>query len=329
MTSSGKLQRTLWYTRRKGVVRGPYPRNQISRYVLLGRIRTSDEVRPDKGEWRPLSAYPELIPEVMNLPPSAENKQKLLMARRREDERRPGDRRERAPNPPADIVEQRSGRERRRPEPIGELCHRELKFQLSRQAKDKSIRYHFPLVAAVLLVLGLIVGYRVEPFETDSVQADCAAAPLPGVKWDNCNLIGLVANGVDLIGADISNARMDNAQLSGANLNSVNLEYTSLNLSNLQRADLSHARLVGATLRGSDLGESKLVMADLSYANLSDANIEGADFTGAILDNAIWVDQRPCSPGSVGVCRRYKNAGPVLDRLGNSSLHKRVDREGR
>ena len=324
-----KFQRTLWYTRRKGVVRGPYPGNQISRYVLLGRIRASDEVRPDSGDWRTLSDYPDLIPEVMKLPPSAENKQKLLMARRREDERRPGDRRERAPNPPPDVVEQRSGRERRRPEPIGALRHRELRFQLSRQASDTGKLYRYPLVASVLVVLGLAVAYLVESFETDSVQTDCAASPRPGVNWDNCNLIGLIANRVDLIGADISNARMDNAQLSGANLDGVNLEYTSLNLSNLQQADLSHARLVGVTLRGSDLRESKLVMADLSYANLSDANIEGADFTGAILDNAIWVDQRPCIPGSVGVCRRYKNAGPALDQQGNAFLHKRINREGR
>ena len=69
--SAEKSHRTLWYTRRKGVVRGPYPGNQISRYVLLGRICTTDEVRPDGGDWQELSTYPELIPEVMKLPPSA------------------------------------------------------------------------------------------------------------------------------------------------------------------------------------------------------------------------------------------------------------------
>lgn len=293
--------------------RGPYPGNQISRYVLLGRICTTDEVRPDKGGWQELSAYPELIPDVMKLPPGAANKQKLLMARRREDERQHGDRREREPNPPQSIREQRSGRERRQPESHDALRHRESRYQLSHKSQGKGKLYRYPLVASVLVIMGFLVSYLLPRLEAESVHPDCAATPRPGVKWDNCNLTGLVANRVNLFGADISNARMDNAQLSGANLDGVNLEYTSLNLSNLQQADLSHARLVGVTLRGSNLRDSKLVRADLSYANLSDANIEGADFTGAILDNAIWIDQRPCIPGSIGVCKRYKSKSSSLD----------------
>lgn len=299
-----KFHRSLWYTRRKGVVRGPYPRKQISRYVLLGRICTTDEVRLDGGDWQEISDCPELIPEVIRLPASAEHKQKLLMARLREDERQAGDRRERAANLPQDIGEQRSGRERRQPESAEVLRHRELRCQVSHEAPGNGTLYRYPLVASVLVILGFLVSFLLEQVETELVYADCAATPRPGVKWDNCNLIGLVANQVNLFGADIRNARMDNAQLSAANLDGVNLEYTSLNLSNLRQADLSHARLVGVTLRGADLRDSKLVMADLSYANLSDANIEGADFTGAILDNAIWIDQRLCIPGSIGVCRR-------------------------
>jgi len=304
--SAEKSHRTLWYTRREGVVRGPYPGNQISRYVLLGRICTTDEVRPAGGKWQELSACPELIPDVMRLPAGAEHKQKLLMARLREDERQAGDRREREPNLPQEIREQRSGRERRQPESAEVLRHRKLRYQLTHAAQDDGKLYRYPLVASVLVMLGFLVSYLLQQSEAESVYTDCAATPRPGVKWDNCNLIGLVANRVNLLGADISNARMDNAQLSGANLDGVNLEYTSLNLSNLQQADLSHARLVGVTLRGSDLRDSKLIMADLSYANLSDANIEGADFSGAILDNTIWIDQKPCVPGSIGVCKRYK-----------------------
>jgi hypothetical protein len=229
------------------------------------------------------------------------------MARLREDERQPGDRRERAPNLSRDIHEQRSRRERRQPEAAEVLRHRKLRYQVAHEVQGNGKLYRYPLVASVLVMLGFLLSYMLEQLEVESVYPDCAATPQPGVKWGNCNLIGLVANRVNLLGADISNARMDNAQLSGANLDGVNLEYTSLNLSNLQQADLSHARLVGVTLRGSDLRDSKLIMADLSYANLSDANIEGADFTGAILDNTIWIDQKPCIPGSVGVCRRYKS----------------------
>ena len=70
--------------------------------------------------------------------------------------------------------------------------------------------------------------------------------------------------------------------------------------------DGSSFGLVGVTLRGSDLRYANLSKADLSYANLSGADIDGADFSGAVLDRAIWIDQRPCAPGSIGVCRRYR-----------------------
>lgn len=297
----------LWYTRRDGIVRGPYPGRQVSRYILLGRIRESDDVKPDGGTWTALSAYPELIPDVMKLPPSEENRQKLLMARMREDERQPGDRREREPNQDAEgFREQRSGGERRRRESEEELRHRLLRYQLTHAAQASRSAYRYPLVASGLVLLGLLLSFVLALFEPEEVAPDCAARAHPGVNWNNCNQVGLVASRADLVGASISNARMDRSQLSGAQLSGVNLEYSSLNLSDLRRADLSHARLVGATLRGADLRNSSLVQADLSYANLSSASIEGADFSGAILDNAIWVDQKPCVPGSVGVCLRYR-----------------------
>ncbi len=301
-----KSHRVLWFTRRDGVVRGPYPANQVSRYILLGRIRESDELKQDDGDWVSLSAYPELIPEVMNLPPSKENLQKLLMARMHEDERQPGDRRERAPNHASAGYRERRGGERRREETEDELRHRLLRYQFSHRIPVSRKLYRYPLVASVLVLLGLTVSYVLEQFEPEPVAPDCAARARPGVNWNNCNQTGLVANQADLVGASISNARMDAAQLSGARLTGANFEYSSLNLSNLRQADLSHARLVGVTLRGADLRNSTLVQADLSYANLSGASIEGANFTGAILDNAIWIDQKPCVPGSVGACKRYR-----------------------
>ena len=288
-------------------MRGPYPRKQVSRYILLGRICESDELKPDDGDWAPLPTYQELIPEVMKLPPNEENLQKLLMARMHEDERQPSDRRERAPNQPsAGFGKKRRGGERRREETDEERRHRLLRHQLSHGAQRSRNLYHYPLVASVLVFLGLAVSYALEQAEPEPVSSDCAAKARPGVNWNNCNQAGLMANDADLVGALISNAHMDTAQLSGAQLSGANFEYSSLNLSNLRQADLSHARLVGVTLRGADLRDSTLVQADLSYANLSGASIEGADFTGAILDNAIWVDQLPCLPDSVGVCKRYR-----------------------
>ena len=210
--SADKPHRLLWYTRREGVERGPYPEQQISRYVLLGRIRAGDELRPDGGNWQELSEYPELIPELMKLPYTPENQQKLLMARMREDERQPGDRRERRPHLAADTQHQRRGRERRRSESDELVRHRELRYQVAHQVQHTAALYRYPLVASVLVVMGFLLSYSMERPEPEQLAPDCAAGPRPGVNWDNCNQVGLVATKADLVGARISNARMDTAQ---------------------------------------------------------------------------------------------------------------------
>jgi len=92
--SDTKHKRLFWYTRRCGVVRGPYPEKQICRYILLGRLCENDELRTEDGGWAAVKQYPHLIPEVMKLPPTDENLQKLMVARMHEDERRPRDRRD-------------------------------------------------------------------------------------------------------------------------------------------------------------------------------------------------------------------------------------------
>ncbi|MDT8387933.1 MAG: pentapeptide repeat-containing protein [Thiogranum sp.] len=298
-----KLKRALWYTLRDGIERGPYPEKQISRYLLLGRIRDSDQLRQEQGDWKPLSGYPELIPEVMKLPPTEENLQKLLMARMREDERRPIDRRDRGPAASKDVLERRAGVERRQNEADAALRYRTLKYELSHATAGSTRLYRYPLIFTAIVVLVFLTGYVLQQLEADNVPPDCAAGPRPGVNWSNCNLSGLRADRSELTGARMKNARMDAVRLAGAQLVGANLEYASFNGSDLKRADLSYARLTGVTLRGSDLRYANLREADLSYANLSGANIEGTDFTGTILDRAIWVDQRPCAPDSIGVCR--------------------------
>ncbi|HFD80848.1 MAG TPA: hypothetical protein ENK05_10750 [Gammaproteobacteria bacterium] len=125
--SSGAVQGDAWYTRREGVERGPYTAAQMSRYILLGRVREGDELRPEDGEWGGLERWPQLIPEVMKLPDTEENRRKLRLARMRADERRPGDRRERQPWS-LQHADRRSGRERRRPETAEEIRYRELRY---------------------------------------------------------------------------------------------------------------------------------------------------------------------------------------------------------
>lgn len=298
-------KRILWHTRRDGIVRGPYPEKQITRYILLGRIRHGDEIRPDGGDWAPLTAHPELVPDVMKLPATDENLQKLAMARLREDERRPRDRRD-GEGPLSDAVrERRSGRERRRPESDEVLRYRALRHEVSHeQTRRSGTLYRYPLGIAALVVVGLMLAYLLRSIQPDVVPPDCSAAARPGVNWDGCNLSGLDSPHANLIGAHLRNARLDGADLSDASLAGVNLEYASLNGGQLRNADLSHARLVGVSARGADLRQVHFNQADLSYANLSDAHLEGADLSGADLSHAIWIDHRPCLAGSVGGCKR-------------------------
>ena len=78
----------LWYTRRGNEVRGPFPAPQISRFILLGRIRETDELSSNQHDWQKVSDVPVLMPEELKAnqdDPAA--RERLLIARMREDER--------------------------------------------------------------------------------------------------------------------------------------------------------------------------------------------------------------------------------------------------
>lgn len=298
-----------WYTRRDGVVRGPYPERHISRYILLGRIRDTDELRPGEGEWRAVSGYPQVIPEVMKLPATGENRRKLLIARMRVDERRPGSRRDARPDGLSEALSGRPERRRAGAQPLGS---RKLEPAVPHARRGRGRPYLCPLALMALIGLGFLLSGPAQQAESETTS-DCSARPMPGVNWNNCNLAGLQSDRADLRGARVRNARLDAAQLRQARLAGADLQYASLKLSNLQAADLSGANLRGVALRGSDLRNAKLVEANLSYADLSGARLEGADLRGAILDHSIWVDQQACVAGSVGVCRRLHDAPRAAD----------------
>ncbi|TCK18813.1 pentapeptide repeat protein [Thiogranum longum] len=301
MSADGS-RRVLWYTRRNNVARGPYPDRQISRYILLGRIRETDELKPEGGEWALVRDYPELIPEIMKLPPSEETSQLLLMAQMREDERAPGDRRDRETDVPQSVKERRSGQERRQAETDNALRHRDLKYRVAHAAHANGKLYRYPLIFTMMVLAGFAISFMLEKVEPDVAPPDCSARPHPGVDWSHCNLSGVKLEDANLVGARLGNARLELARLSRANLSGASLEYARFDLANLEQSNLSHANLFGATLRGANLRAARLTETNLSYANLSGATIEAADLSGAVLDNAIWIDERTCLPGSRGRC---------------------------
>lgn len=147
----------LWFTRRYGVVRGPFPVAWIRRYILLGRIRMTDELRLGAGDWRAAFLCEELIPEVLRQPLTEDNLARLNRARREADERGPVDRRATEAASNADLVGRRTGAERRRPEASDALEFRAVRARECCQAPASP-----PLSARRslwgLLVLGLLAG---------------------------------------------------------------------------------------------------------------------------------------------------------------------------
>jgi len=54
-----------WYVQSGSRVQGPYSITEVGRYLLLGRIRSSDRVSRDGELWEPVTQVPELIPEEL------------------------------------------------------------------------------------------------------------------------------------------------------------------------------------------------------------------------------------------------------------------------
>ena len=85
--SSEPNQRQQWYVRNGTRTRGPFPAGQITREILLGRIRKKDEISIDGEHWQHPGTLPQLVPEVMKHTDEEQGQQHLLLVRLREDER--------------------------------------------------------------------------------------------------------------------------------------------------------------------------------------------------------------------------------------------------
>jgi len=103
----------LWYTRREGIVRGPFSAENITRYILLGRICLDDELSQDHEAWLPAKECSDMLPGELARLSSWDDYQRLVEARLKADERN-GDRRCRnCRNRVKCHAEQRQGSDRR------------------------------------------------------------------------------------------------------------------------------------------------------------------------------------------------------------------------
>ena len=78
----------LWYTRREGIVRGPFSAENITRYILLGRICLDDELSQDHETWLPANQCSSMLPGELSRLSGWDDYQRLVEARLRVDERK-------------------------------------------------------------------------------------------------------------------------------------------------------------------------------------------------------------------------------------------------
>lgn len=324
----------FWYVRQNKEVRGPFPAGMISRHILLGRVDLSDELSNDQHKWQLVSDVQQLIPSELkvnlDLP---ENRERLRIARLREDERQFGDRRldfDGASDQDGGYVHlKRSGEERRGVESSRTVKHREIKTEFRQSLKQPSGTYVLRgtlLLAFVMSIVILAVAYS--PDQKFAVNI-CDAPAAPRVNWNNCFFEGVKLTQLDLTGANMSNASLTGADMRGTSLEGARLDYSNLANSQLQQADLRNAHMVGTILRNGNFVGANFSNVNLRYAIFQGANLTGANFTnadlthvvfngaifsktifdGAKLDQAIWVDNSVCAPESIGRCMPVKGIG--------------------
>jgi len=140
-----------WYTRREGVMRGPFSAKNISRYILLGRIRLDDELSQDRENWTIAGHLTSLLPPELANQSSWADYQRLVVAHMGTDERK-RDRRCQSSNNYLDHnVERRTSPDRRGEEDNALLGHYLYAEAVSADRKRPGTRYLRPLLLAMIL----------------------------------------------------------------------------------------------------------------------------------------------------------------------------------
>lgn len=146
-----------WYSRREGVIRGPFTAEDITRYLLLGRIRPDDELSTDRAAWASADSFSEMLPpEVTNLT-YWDDYQKLVEARMQVDERRSERRCHQCQNRKKCHPERRYGNDRRSADDDG-LVRQYLYSNSDRQSTLRPLM--LTLLLATVLFAWLYPGQR-------------------------------------------------------------------------------------------------------------------------------------------------------------------------
>jgi len=284
----------VWYIRNENGVIGPFPAGHVQQSILLGRIALDDDASQDKQDWLPVRRCAELIPDVLKLDRSVENREERIQAAKRWADERRHERRE-----GEDPVRTSAGRRDEEPPEAMEYRHqREAGFKATRLRRERN--FQGLIIVVILILAGVAAGFLFPAAEP--VAAQCHAPAAAKINWMDCQLVGLQSLNSDLNGAVMANGNFESANLVGSSIDQANLSYVNLSKANLSFVSLKQTRLIGADLRYADLSNANFQGADLSYANLTGAIMRNTDLDGALLKNAIWTDGKTCLPGSVGQC---------------------------
>ncbi|VAW72018.1 hypothetical protein MNBD_GAMMA12-3013 [hydrothermal vent metagenome] len=286
-----------WFIRAKGKVQGPFPKGMIQSFVLSGRFKLGDEVSFDKDAWSKLKEHRELIPKELLNVKTEDDKERLRMAIRRENDRLHDQRTEQCHHENEKKGKRGSGHTNE----VGsaDTATAGAKYKRKKNSTIQSIVFVMFLSALAVVVFYI---YSVGSKSVISIT-NCSAPAAPQVNWTHCKLEGFKAISKDLSGGSFSNVKFKGADLHGSTFKNSNFQYADLTLANFSYADLSQTKFTGAVLRGADLTNTDLRGSDLSYTNLLNAKLGGARLKGARFDSAIWVDGRKCKTNSIGYCR--------------------------
>jgi hypothetical protein len=144
-------QQPAWFMRRKGIVRGPFSSQCVTRYILLGRILLSDELSDDRKIWRSVSSFTEMLPPELSDLSNWDNYQQLVVTRMLVDERKRERRAPQCESTNRPVPERRSGADRRRNNDSEFITHHFLARDFSYLANPAQSRRLRTLLLALLL----------------------------------------------------------------------------------------------------------------------------------------------------------------------------------
>ena len=270
----------LWWVKRAGEPKGPFPTAVLENNIRQGRVRADDQLSLDGQAWRPAREVPDFAPLW-----DAESSELSI----RVDERG-GERRSDVAGGPG-----RSAEDRRIPEDPLLIARRERANRVWSGLRQRPARLNpVPFIILAALVAGVFV-LSTRGTRLGADDARCSAPAAPEINWEYCNLVTRDLRGQDLSRANLRNAKLSGVDLSGANLERADLAYADLAGAVLRETKFNGARLVGARLNTAQVAGSAFSEADLSYADFSQAVISDARFDRARFADTLLPTAQPCT----------------------------------